>query len=605
MRIFFSVGLTLGFLTFAAPGAAQIPIDENHVQLSTGVIRVGTDIAYYENGVLKTAVRRFVPVPSKEHDFVCDTTKLKVQISPLEKESWPIKLRYAGKTLQLKPEALVAFNSVEKSVRVIAHADNTVPEGYKTAAAYESIFPGCSLKTQLRYEILGCEYRIGNNAILGDLKAGEDFFGVMMKLDLSNLAPYRIFIQRDGKAGIKDYYAGSNIEGIDSALVGQVTGHLETYRGIRSRRIRFCLADDSTTMIFTTQEDPAIGIEEESRYSLSETGGEETKSRTMPRWIIKRIEGSDYLIQLVSTEWLKQVVFPVFLRTKFIAGTRSNRNETFLAGNTYVIDGVYMVKNLTSLGNPGAPVYIKFVPDQISAIATAKKVKPTRIEHTIFTSLYDNDPRHGAVVDPEIFGYHLRPPRPGDYGVSFEGNLRADGFVRNCQIYYARTGLTAAADPPEESVVIKNVLLEHCRETGILVERNPMLVNCTVRNCGKGLEIVDPKSGGQVINCIFAENRIGAVRLPSTSFNNAWYANAQNTAETGLGYDSLSEAGGLTGTPFCAGTFGDCYLNNEAGGGALLKDSGYGSIESLELTDIVDPGRIDRGFHYPGLESKN
>ncbi len=602
MRIMFPAILFAAAYWCPDGACAQTVLDENHVQVAPGVVRVGTDIAYREDGTWKQAQAELVPAGNEAGSLKCETTRMKVYLAPTGKgEGWPFVLKYQDRLLRLRPTALVAYDPIRKSVRTLASAQAVMPKTYRMAADYTGVFPGVGLKVVVDREKSQLVYKITDRSFLKQAAKEETLVGFMMEMDLSSFAGGRVFIESEENGNnVRRYYTGSDVSALPPGEAGETVEHLETGETLKSHRIRFCLADASITQIFSSQEKPAVGSTGDPLLVYLEKDGNETANRTLPRWILKRIDGRDYLLQLISVSWLEKAELPVSSPTAFLAGIHGNPVEVFLPGNTYVVDGIYMVRSLTSLGTREQPVYVKFIPGRGGAVKTARRVKESKIEYTIFTSLYDNHPRRGAVVDPRIFGLRARRPRSGDYFCAFTGNLRTQGSIRDCQVYYARHGLAGMIAPAGETASIINVLLEHCAETGVYSEGGLQAINCTFRDCGRGTEIAGPEGNNRMINCVFAENRIGVGGRPEPSFFHcAWYADQAN-AETGnLGISPLTGQTGLVSDPFTGGAGGDCYLNADPSGGALLRDSGYGSTEELGLSGTGDSGPIDRGFYFP------
>ncbi len=538
-----------------ASGRAETPIDENHVLLADKVVRVGENVAYYdENGVLQVSR----PVFIKDGEvFKCETTKLKMYVAANPDDNpWPCRIESRGKVLKIRIDGLGYYSSGADLFRKL-HSPQYPASGTQNGphfVQFDQVFPSANL-----YYPVGCAncwpmLAFSTLANFEPPQPAEDYLGISMEVDLQSLPGYRIAVSRE--ANVVDYYTGSNLAGLN-VDPEHICSSLVSGNTTLSRRItldlpqeagnfqRYFLFDDDK--VFDRR--PFDEIEENGVYPLK---------------LFKKLDGRDYIFLLVPISWLQnEARFPVLLPFSVGSDTTSNVDETFLPSYTYVVDGKYFVKSLSSLGTSGEPVFVKYLPGFDCRICITKKGGAgVKIDHTIFTSIFDTNPLHGPILDTSLFGFTPRSPAPGNYGRALDAIKGSGSFIRNSQFYYADRAITnSSPTAPDDNQEIVNVLIDNCRDAGAKLRQWGTFSHNTIRRCGKGIEAAAPV--GQVSHCVFAQNRVyGVNQLPTGSTDNMWYANNRH-AETGsLGACSCSEVNGLT-DPFITGPGGDSYLRSD------------------------------------------
>ncbi len=606
MRIVRETIAIIAFLSLTFPAAAQTPMDEDHVELFPGVIRVGEGIAYrQDDGSLAVAEPWFRLMPEADYPYQCLKSRLKVWLKGTLTADWPIQLRFRDKTIRAQLKGLYFYNPASDSLRLIAGVSRVEEPRLKNRGEkilFREVFPGADLLCEMNSYNFTRELILRDRAGLPGAEPGETYLGTVTELDLSKFQPYRIAVRTADGSTVR--YSGSDRAGMKGGGLAEVTDHLAAAgKETDQRRIRFLSELNGAYQLCLT-------IEDEKAFVGTAEGKEK---HVHPLRILKRVEGKDYLLELIPVSWLSRAQEMVCFRSAVTAGMHHNADEVFTGGNTYVVENLYQVKSLTCRGTAEKPVVVKFLPGYPGSIQfTRMGGKGAKVEHTIFTSIYDNHPARGAAVDPAAFGLERRPPAEGDYFCALDYVLGRESYLRDAQIYYAERGLTSRPDDPENRLAeMKNVLIENCREFGAGLGDWGEFVNNTIRNCDQAVVVKHPETG-KVINSIFADNRkLACPALPADSFNNAFCGNGRDVDGNGLGQAALSEADGLVNT-FAVGSRGDCYLNRSSPGGLKLIDSGYGTAESLGIPELknmtTEPGaaedleNLDRGFHYPGPE---
>lgn len=331
---------------------AQTPIDKNHVEIAPGVIRVSKNIAYRgEDGKLHVSRPEFVPSFAQGIDYQCETTELKVYVGT-ETASWSTRLKYRDKTLDMKLEGLVYYDSAAGKARLIAEPNYSrrglLPEA-ENKAWCPNIFPGMAQDNHLYYEGLLPLIAIARIDLLPPAENGEDYLGIMREIDLTSIPGYCVAISRS--KGTADLYYGSSSVDM-TASIGQITPRLLTGDTTRQRRITVFAPVGGVN-------DLCFGFED---HKAKDSSGEKEKEQCPTLKVFQRIDEKDYYLELIPLAWLNQAVLPVSFGSAIYSGHSPNPDEVFEAGNTYLVEDFYNVKSLTSIGTPDNPVVVKFMP---------------------------------------------------------------------------------------------------------------------------------------------------------------------------------------------------------------------------------------------------
>ncbi len=590
--------------TSGAVLAEQIALDENHVQLAPGVIRAGKAIAYETEAGKWAVTEQFLQaVPEGAYRYQRNQAKLKVGLKDTFNSEWPLQVGYQGKEIRVSFKGLYCYNSATGALRQVQGLNpeaKTIIKGRGNEAGSRDVFSNVNVTSGITGRSLGSVFSLRDKSVLEGVKEGDTHLGILAELDLSSFAPYRIGLIPVGETAV--YYLGSDTKGMTPEEIAKVTDSLVAVgeKDEWERIKMFARVSADYEVCFTLE--GARGYD--SKF-------DEKWTKNPALFMLKKMDGKDCLLELLPLDWLKQAVLPVSIEFSIGAGTKRNPDEeVLLAGNTYVFEGVYQTKSVTSLGEPGNPVVVKFLPES-SIYITRPKGAGVRINNTVFTSVFDNQAGHGATVDPGLYRLGTRPAKPGDYNYALGGIAGKGSYIKNSQICYALRGIHSMPLNLENPISeVKNVLFENCSEYGALMVDWGNFVNNTIRNCGQG--VLAKSANGMVFNSVFAQNeKLGCTELPKAASNNVFFGNAVNTPDGELGKDALSEKDGLT-DPFAAGPGGDCYLNTTATGGARLVDSGFGNAQSFQAPELInmvtqtdktgDTGTLDRGFHYPIIQ---
>ncbi len=571
------------FLAFSIPphARAQTPLDENHVGISPGVIRVGRDIAYYgDDGKLQITDTTFQKIEKGNVAYRCETNRLNSYVGASLSEEWPLQLKHKGCLLKSRILGLGFYNSGTGSFRMVHPAKGLPPYlSINNKIKFNDIFPECEL--HCFYDEFGFKQQFllkGRSPLSEKREKGDDFLAILTRIDLDSLPSYQASVFRNGG---REFYQGSDLADVSPAEIKGVTSELKTGPTTTERRIKIALPDLSERRIaFTFQDDVAL-----------DTSADPVENHVHPEKILKTMDGKHCLLQLIPLSWLEKATLPVRVGLTVYGGSYRNQDEVFTAGNTYVVEGRCQVSSLSSIGQPDKPIAVKYLPGRNSRIAVLKdKGRGARVEHTVFTSIHDNHPGRGAVIDPAVCKLKSRMPAPGDYDMALYVSCGYGSYLKNSMIYYAHSGVTGNVHPGDQKVeAIENVLFEHCKRAAAELPQWPGFLNNTVRDCNEGVIITSPAEKGTVVNCVFADNKNRACSAiaDDTSFNDVWYNNGKDTANDCFGKNALKQQDGL-GNPFTTGAYGDCYLNQDAAGGARLINP---------VTPGINPYR---GFRYPG-----
>ncbi len=603
MRIFGSRPAILAWVlllptAFAAAADFPVCLDENHIQTASRVIRAGRDIGYYdENGNLRPADMGFTAFPGEEFAFRCEKAKFKIRLKNNLYSGWPIELGYRNKVLRLKPAGIYYVDAAAGIMRPVIAVNPGKFSGQANRVVYPNVFPGARLEFFLDERGLHQQFVFEKKPAVPAPQEKETHLALVTELDIDSLSPYRIFFGDEKTENV--YYAGSVIAGEGGNVKKSVVPVLESNDKTAFRRLRFDLGDgDEFIRCFTFRDDLAEYLD--------------TREHIHPKKILKKVDGRHYLFQLIPFTWLEKAGAGFSAGLDVHAGHYRDTDEIFLPGYTYVVEGRFVLKSLSSIGTPGNPVYVKYAPRPDSELGiVVEQGKGVKVDYTVFTSLYDNGPGCGETVDPAALGYPVRPPAPGDYSSAFYVYRGVNSYVTNSRFRYARVGIRGnAVDNGEQIKKIVNVLFQDCAQAAFIMPCwPPVFVNNTIRNCGEGA-VVKGGEKGKVVNCVFAGNKIASSTSldPGCSFNNVFFDNGSDSAEAAATANDIGPGSGLI-DPFAAGTYGNCYLNDSPGGGLRLKDSGNEDKIDPEILSALhgmstqpdgshDTGVPDRGFHY-------
>ncbi len=557
-------------------------IDQNHMEISSGLIRMGKDIAYYnEKNELCISICEWVQSGKTEDpSYQCRTTKLRTRINPLT-ESWPLQFEYQDRILRARTAGIGFYDPAADILRIVVEPD--------PAAKREMLNPSCVVVRNI-FPVVDQYNHVFESGFYTNLaftlpvsylkpEPTEAYVALVTELELDSLQPYQIYFPIE--KGRRDYYRDSDVTPV-SGDVNRITPTLRSGETTRSRRLRLNLSENGEYALFFT-------FGEHKTSDASRPG----KQTSFPR-ILKEIDGRHYLVDLIPLSDFRLPRYPKLFGWRITAGSNANQDEVFLPGTTYLIDGPNQIKSLTSLGTANNPVFVKFAPGKRSLFEITKEGGAgVLVDHTIFTSALDKHPRRGAMIDSDLLEVPSRPSRTGDYQWAIAAIKGMNQKITNSQFYYASTALTkpVESDLPLE---LRNVLIENCDRSGAELCDWGIFVNSTVRNCNHGIVVERP--AGMVFNSIFADNHgLGCSRLPAYASHNVFSNNGRDTGGAWLGEKSLT-AGKRNISLFTNGDGGDCYLNPKSVFAKKLIGSLF--VESR----VIDPSREKPD---PGLEEDN